>query len=123
FCTSGSAFSFTKTPAVVCATEIAQIPSRIFERVTAAFTRDVMSTVSWVFDVSTESCSCLTVISRSSQGPGPLQPPFHRRLRQFIAGGGPPATPFQRRLRRFIAGGGPPATPLSTPASPVHRRG
>src|SRR5207245_5485717 len=54
---------------------------------------------------------------------------FHRELLvpdghfSFIAGAGPPATPFQRRLRQFIAGGGPPATPLSTPASPVHRRG
>src|SRR5881409_484923 len=38
FCTSGSAFSFTKTAAVVCPTLTATSPSRIFARVTAAFT-------------------------------------------------------------------------------------
>ena len=44
-CTSGSAFSFTKMPAVVCSAAMTQMPSLIFDRVTAARTRAVMSVV------------------------------------------------------------------------------
>src|SRR5687768_18554012 len=65
-CTSGSAFSVTNTAAVVCATFTTHIPSRTFDRVTAARTREVTSTVVSRFSVLRDSFSWWTLTTGSS---------------------------------------------------------